>query len=110
MRQRGAGGAAMVQDHGDRGRAAGAEGRHAALIHGDDVGHLGERLGVQRQVVAGGVHDDLVAALEDRELVGNDAHGPARGIGRRAIGPQGVDLGRREMFVALAEGTVGRSP
>ena len=68
----------------------------ASLVHGHDVGHLGERLGVQRQVVARRVHDDLVTALEDRELVGHDAHGPAGRVGGAAGRAQGVELGRRQ--------------
>ena len=93
----------MVEDHRDRGRAARALRGDPPLVHGDDVGHLGERLRRQRSVVMGRVHDDLVAALEHRVLVGHHADRPAGRVGRAAGRPKGIDLGRGQVFVAGAE-------
>src|SRR5207245_10025043 len=40
---------------------------------------------------------------EGRIQVGHDPHAPAGRIGPAAVGTQGVELGRRELLVALGE-------
>src|SRR5579884_2149275 len=91
--------------------------------------HALGRKGGQGSVVIGGLDDDFVGAdavhlvehalglpvqiafnTQGRELVGNDANGPARGVFRRrrptvGIGAISLDFRRSLVFVAVAEGT-----
>jgi hypothetical protein len=122
--QRGAGLAALVDDHVDVGGVRGVC-AHALAPDADGGAHLvdlelGERVDRLRRV-----DDDLVAAprrrgreqvalgerrrrlallVERRVEVRHDAHGPARRVRAVAVRAQREHLGRRAVLVALEEG------
>ena len=125
VRQRGAGLAALVDDDVHVGRAVLGVRAHPLAPHVERVDDLADLEVGERGDRVRGVDDDLVRAarrrdgeqvglgeglrrraarVERRIEVGHDAHAPARGVRRTAVGAQRVGLRRRAVLVTLEEG------